>query len=300
MIESEDKKIQSTSQSESRTWNHQLLESTAEAIRIENHKLRALLYTFSPQVFPSLQMYSPSHHYLRRDQDVIAAIHPDFNRWRLQKIEHYIKLEIRRCGRNDQELTAVDEYNHEFKWEKLHDAEYISHISGDITSTDSPQSWDECVHGFTENLEIAQVESLEPADRWIHLLICSQYLMCARSSKDYRDSHNLFNHPLDTFITDTGFTLDHYIVELEVVSDNLLLFVALANYNQLLFGILSDLETEYLGTEELKERIKNRFSQPSTPLIPGTGRDSENSSHPTSSPSIDEYGVMFRWYIHHQ
>ncbi|TGO83762.1 hypothetical protein BPOR_0596g00040 [Botrytis porri] len=94
-------------------WKSDLLNSVAEAIAIENHKLRVLLCTFDP------------------DANVDAAIPLEWRRLRSQNIEGYVETEIQRCGRQGSEASRLDGYNYQFKWNKLNDAEYLSSISGD-------------------------------------------------------------------------------------------------------------------------------------------------------------------------
>lgn len=118
-------------------------------------------------------------------------------------------------------MTRLDDSNHEFKWNKLNNTEYLSHISGDRFRDVSSRSWEAFINCFTRNLQIAQEEHCEPSDRWIHLMICSRYLMSARDSREYRQFYALFKHPQDLYIIDTGFTLHHYITELEIVSGHL-------------------------------------------------------------------------------
>ncbi|KAF7908099.1 uncharacterized protein EAF01_003854 [Botrytis porri] len=246
-------------------WKSDLLNSVAEAIAIENHKLRVLLCTFDP------------------DANVEAAIPLEWRRLRSQNIEGYVETEIQRCGRQGSEASRLDGYNYQFKWNKLNDAEYLSSISGDKLCKVSAKSWETFIQCFTRNLQIAREESCEPSDRWIHLMICSHYLMSARDSREYRQFSTHFKHPQDLCIIDTGFTLHHYITELEI----------------LLFGILTEIETEYLNPDAVQERTKTKNSQQSTPLISQTpllvqDRHESVSTESTQSMSIDEYGVVFK------
>ncbi|KAF7896512.1 hypothetical protein EAF00_006526 [Botryotinia globosa] len=246
-------------------WKSELLNSVAEAIAIENHKLRVLLCTFDP------------------DANVEAAIPEEWRRWRSGKIEGYVEMEIQRCGRQGRQISRLDGYNYQFKWNKLNDAEYLSHISGDKLCKVSAKSWEAFIQCFTRNLQIAQEESCEPSDRWIYLMICSHYLMSARGTLEYRQFALHFKHPQDLCIVDTGFTLNHYITELEI----------------LLFGILTELDTEYLNPDAVQERTKTNKSQQSTPLISQTpplvqDRHESVSTGSTQSMSIDEYGVIFK------
>ncbi|ATZ49496.1 hypothetical protein BCIN_04g06360 [Botrytis cinerea B05.10] len=261
-IEEEDEK--SYTAKKAFLWNSERLNSVAEAIAIENHKLRVLLCTFDP------------------DENVETAIPLEWRRWRLRKMEGYVETEIQRCGRQRCEVSRLDGYNYQFKWNKLNDAEYLSHISGDKLCKVSAKSWEFFIQCFTRNLQIAQEESCGPSDRWIHLMICSHYLMSARDSREYRQFVTYFKHPQDLCIIDTGFTLHHYITELEI----------------LLFGILTELETEYLNPDDVQERTKKRNSQQSTPLIPQTPivqeRHESVSTGSTQSMGIDEYGVIFK------
>ncbi|CCD45150.1 hypothetical protein BcDW1_10604 [Botrytis cinerea BcDW1] len=261
-IEEEDEK--SYTAKKAFLWNSERLNSVAEAIAIENHKLRVLLCTFDP------------------DENVETAIPLEWRRWRLRKMEGYVETEIQRCGRQRCEVSRLDGYNYQFKWNKLNDAEYLSHISGDKLCKVSAKSWEFFIQCFTRNLQIAQEESCGPSDRWIHLMICSHYLMSARDSREYRQFVTYFKHPQDLCIIDTGFTLHHYITELEI----------------LLFGILTELETEYLNPDDVQEKTKKRNSQQSTPLIPQTpivqGRHESVSTGSTQSMGIDEYGVIFK------
>ncbi|KAM0318921.1 hypothetical protein ACHAO8_001399 [Botrytis cinerea] len=261
-IEEEDEK--SYTAKKAFLWNSERLNAVAEVIAIENHKLRVLLCTFDP------------------DENVETAIPLEWRRWRLRKMEGYVETEIQRCGRQRCEVSRLDGYNYQFKWNKLNDAEYLSHISGDKLCKVSAKSWEFFIQCFTRNLQIAQEESCGPSDRWIHLMICSHYLMSARDSREYRQFVTYFKHPQDLCIIDTGFTLHHYITELEI----------------LLFGILTELETEYLNPDDVQEKTKKRNSQQSTPLIPQTpivqGRHESVSTGSTQSMGIDEYGVIFK------
>ncbi|KAM0180552.1 hypothetical protein ACHAPF_002259 [Botrytis cinerea] len=261
-IEEEDEK--SYTAKKAFLWNSERLNAVAEVIVIENHKLRVLLCTFDP------------------DENVETAIPLEWRRWRLRKMEGYVETEIQRCGRQRCEVSRLDGYNYQFKWNKLNDAEYLSHISGDKLCKVSAKSWEFFIQCFTRNLQIAQEESCGPSDRWIHLMICSHYLMSARDSREYRQFVTYFKHPQDLCIIDTGFTLHHYITELEI----------------LLFGILTELETEYLNPDDVQEKTKKRNSQQSTPLIPQTpivqGRHESVSTGSTQSMGIDEYGVIFK------
>ncbi|KAM0141906.1 hypothetical protein ACHAP3_001899 [Botrytis cinerea] len=262
-IEEEDEK--SYTAKKAFLWNSERLNAVAEVIAIENHKLRVLLCTFDP------------------DENVETAIPLEWRRWRLRKMEGYVETEIQRCGRQRCEVSRLDGYNYQFKWNKLNDAEYLSHISGDKLCKVSAKSWEFFIQCFTRNLQIAQEESCGPSDRWIHLMICSHYLMSARDSREYRQFVTYFKHPQDLCIIDTGFTLHHYITELEI----------------LLFGILTELETEYLNPDDVQERTKKRNSQQSTPLIPQTPplvqeRHESVSTGSTQSMGIDEYGVIFK------
>ncbi|KAF7946175.1 hypothetical protein EAE96_009178 [Botrytis aclada] len=246
-------------------WKSELLDSLAEDIAIENHKLRVLLCTFDP------------------DANVEAAIPLKWRRWRSGKIDGYVETEIQRFGRQGREISRLDGYNYQFKWNELNNAEYLSYISGDKLCKVSSKSWKAFIQCFTRNLQIAQEESCEPSDRWIHLMICSHYLMSARDSWEYRQFDTYFKHPQDLYIINTGFTLPHYITELEI----------------LLFGILTELDTEYLNPDSVQERTKTKNSQQSTPLIPQTpplvqDRHESVSTGSTQSMSIDEYGVIFR------
>ncbi|KAM0138753.1 hypothetical protein ACHAO1_003352 [Botrytis cinerea] len=259
-IEEEDEK--SYTAKKAFLWNSERLNAVAEVIAIENHKLRVLLCTFDP------------------DENVETAIPLEWRRWRLRKMEGYVETEIQRCGRQRCEVSRLDGYNYQFKWNKLNDAEYLSHISGDKLCKVSAKSWEFFIQCFTRNLQIAQEESCGPSDRWIHLMICSHYLMSARDSREYRQFVTYFKHPQDLCIIDTGFTLHHYITELEI----------------LLFGILTELETEYLNPDDVQEKTKKRNSQQSTPLIPQTpivqGRHESVSTGSTQSMGIDEYGIL--------
>ncbi|KAF5868485.1 uncharacterized protein Bfra_012396 [Botrytis fragariae] len=264
MVEEEDAKNYEVAK-KAFLWKSELLNSVADAIAIENHKLRVLLCTFDPNT------------------NVEAAIPLKWGKKRSRKIEGYVETEIQRCGRQGREVSRLDGYNYQFKWNKLNDAEYLSHISGDKLCKVSAKSWEAFIQCFTENLQIAQEESCEPSDRWIHLMICSHYLMSARDSREYRQFATHFTHPQDLCIIDTGFTLHHYITELEI----------------LLFGILTELETEYLNPDAVQERTKTKNSQQSTPSTPQTpplvqDRHESVSTGSTQSMSIDEYGVIFK------
>lgn len=125
-------------------------------------------------------------------------------------------MEIQRCGRQSREASSPDDY--QFKWNKLNDAEYLSLISGDKLCKVSTESWDAFVQCFIQNLQIAQEESCEPSEKWIHLMSCSHHLMSARKSWEYRQFGTHFEHPQDLFIKYTSFNLHHYITELEIVS----------------------------------------------------------------------------------
>ncbi|KAI9642689.1 hypothetical protein NHQ30_008420 [Ciborinia camelliae] len=246
-------------------WKPETFNIVMERMAIENHKLRVLLCSFDP------------------DENVEAAIPLEWRKWRWRNIERYLDIEIQRCGRQGHEASRFDGYNHKFKWNKLNDAEYLSNISGDRLCDVSSRSWQASVQCFTQNLQIAQEESCEPSNRWIHLMICSHYLMAARASREYRQFPTLFKHPEDLYIIETGFTLGHYVTELEI----------------LLFGILTELETEWLQPNEVKEITKIQRSHPSTPQIPQTPPLAQNrhesiSTGSTQSMGIDEYGVVFK------
>ncbi|RAL65480.1 hypothetical protein DID88_001046 [Monilinia fructigena] len=249
-------------------WNPETLSSVAESIVIENHKLRVLLCTFDP------------------DASVEAVIPLKWRERRSRKIEHYIETEIQRCGRQGRKARRPDGYNHQFKWNKLNDAEYLSNISGDRLCDVLSKSWEAFVQCFTRNLQIAQEEHCDPSDRWIHLMICSHYLMSARDSREYRQFTQLSKCPQDLCIIQTGFTLHHYITEFEI----------------LLFGILTELETEYLNPDIVQERTKMKLSNSPTPQIPPTpplvqDRQQSISTGSTQSIGIEEYGVVFKCHL---
>ncbi|KAJ8059582.1 hypothetical protein OCU04_011237 [Sclerotinia nivalis] len=249
-------------------WRSETLSSVAESIAIENHKLRVLLCTFDPNAA------------------IEDAIPLEARKWRSQNIEQYVETEIRRCGKQGREVNRLDDHNHEFKWNKLHNPDYLSHISQDSLCDASSRSWETYIHCFTRNLQIAQEEHCEPSDRWIHLMICSHYLMSARDSQEYRQFYTFFKHPQDSYIIETGFTLDHYVTELEI----------------LLFGILTKLETEYLDPDMVEERTKIQVLHLATPQIPQTpplvqDRHESISTGSTQSAGVDEYGVLFKCHL---
>ncbi|KAF7855406.1 hypothetical protein EAF04_010149 [Stromatinia cepivora] len=253
-------------------WRSETLSSVVKSIAIENHKLKVLLCTFDCTFDP--------------DANVEDAIPLELREWRLQKVEQYVETEIRRCGRQGREVNRLDGYNHEFKWNKLNNPEYLSHISQDRLSDVSSTSWEAYIHCFTRNLQIAQEEHCEPSNRWIHLMICSHYLMSARDSQEYRQFYTSFKHPQDSYIIETGFTLDHYVTELEI----------------LLFGILTKLETEYLDPDMVQERTKIQALHLLTPQIPQTpplvqDRHESISTGSTQSMVVDEYGVLFKCHL---
>ncbi|QSZ32061.1 hypothetical protein DSL72_001630 [Monilinia vaccinii-corymbosi] len=266
LIDEEDRKSLQPG-TEAHTWKPETLSSVAESIAIENHKLRVLLCTFDP------------------DENVESAIPLSWREWRLQKVEHYVETEIQRCGRQGHEPRRFNGYNHEFKWNKLNDAKYLSNISGDGLCDVFSRSWEAFVQCFTRNLQIAQ-EPCEPSDRWIHLMVCSHCLMSARGSREYLQFSSIFTHPQDSYIIETGFTLHHYVTELEI----------------LLFGILTEFETEYLHPDVVQERTKIPLSSPSTPQVPQTpplvqDRHQSISTGSTQSTGTDEYGVIFRCHL---
>ncbi|TEY36168.1 hypothetical protein BOTCAL_0563g00040 [Botryotinia calthae] len=244
-------------------WESELLNSNAEAIAFENHKLRVLLCTFDP------------------DEDVKAAIPPHWKERRSQKIRRYVETEIQRCGRQRREVNPQD--THQIKWNELNDAGYLKLVSGHKRCEVSAESWEAYVQCFIQNLQIAREESCEPSHRWICLMICSHSLMSARGSREYREFSNLFKDPQDLYIISTGITLHHYTTELEI----------------LLFDTLTELETEYLKPDAVQEWNKTKNLQQSTLLTPQTPpivQDTHEivSTGLTQSTGIDEYVVIFK------
>ncbi|KAA8571419.1 hypothetical protein EYC84_001422 [Monilinia fructicola] len=75
-----------------------------------------------------------------------------------------------------------------------------------------------------------------------------------------------------------------------------------ASVEALLFGILTELETEYLNPDVVQERTKTHLSNPPTPQIPPTpplvqDRQQSISTGSTQSIGIDEYGVVFKCHL---
>ncbi|PQE26724.1 hypothetical protein CJF31_00003424 [Rutstroemia sp. NJR-2017a BVV2] len=244
--------------------------SLAENITIEHQKLRVLICAFNPYVRGSLIICGS-------DEKTNSIIQPDFKRWRAGKIEPFIETEIQRCRRNRQQPSSG--YDDTFKWARLNNPEYLANISGDSLCDGSSRSLVGFVQCFIRNLQLAKDVNCPPAQRWVYLLICSHYLMSARASQEYRAFEETYHHEHDLRMIGMGLTLQNYVAELEL----------------LLFGVLTDLQTEFLNPAQVQERTRNRAVTPQLPpSTSSSGRKESGSAESSRSAVIDDSGVIFR------
>ncbi|PQE07452.1 hypothetical protein CJF30_00007205 [Rutstroemia sp. NJR-2017a BBW] len=240
--------------------------SLAENITIEHQKLRVLICAFNPSLI-----------ICGSDEQINSIIQPEFKQWRAGKIDRFIETEIQRCRRNRQQSS--NGYDDSFKWARLNNPEYLAYISGDSLCDGSSRSLVGFVQCFIRNLQLAKDANCPPAQRWVYLLICSHYLMSARASQEYRAFGETYQHEHDRRMIGMGLTLQNYVAEMEI----------------LLFGVLTDLTTEYLNPEKVQERTRKRADTPQLPpSTPSSGRKESGSAESSRSTGIDEPGVLFK------
>ncbi|KAM3072525.1 hypothetical protein ACMFMG_009321 [Clarireedia jacksonii] len=211
------------------------------------------------------------------NEKIDSIIQPDFKLWRSRKIEYYIEMEIQRCGRQQQKSS--NGYDDRFRWAKLNDPDYLANISGDSLCDGSSRSLVGFVQCFIRNLQLAKDKNCTPVQRWVYLMICSHYLMSARALREYRAFEEMFVHEHDLQIVGMGLTLQNYVAELEL----------------LLFGVLTDLQTEYLHQDQVQERTRKRVDTPQLPpSTPSSGRKESGSAESSRSTVIDDMPVIFQ------
>ncbi|CAD6445348.1 238bbbf9-3ddf-47de-80bb-47399045db6a [Sclerotinia trifoliorum] len=231
-------------------WRSEILGPVLKSIDIENQKLKVLIDTFDP------------------DADDENSILLETRNQRSQKIDQYFEAELQRWGLG---VSQPGRHDNKFKWNQLNDKDYLNRIFQNTLCNALSGSWETYIHCFTLNLQIAR-EHREPPGRWIHLVICSYYLMSARDSQEYSTS---FEDPQDSDIRETGFTLDHYVTQLEI----------------LLFHNLTVLETQYLDPNFVEERTKINallLSMPRIPQSPPILQDHHESISTAPTVSLEE------------
>jgi len=103
--------------------------------------------------------------------------------------------------------------------------------------------------------------------------------MSARASQEYRAFGENYHHEHDLRMIGMGLTLQNYVAELEL----------------LLFGVLTDFQTEYLHPAQVQERTRKRAETPQLPpSTPSSGRKESGSAESSRSTVIDDIGVIFR------
>lgn len=128
----------------------------------------------------------------------------------------YFDFEIRRHRGQVQQTESCGDDDRYLKWNKLRDLEYVQTESTKMRNA-SRLPLAVRFHVFAESIHYAKKVDCSAIVRWHLLIKCSYYLICARDK--YQNFDSKLKSPLDLQLIRLGFTLPHYVTELEFVSN---------------------------------------------------------------------------------